>query len=413
MSGFASPPRGTRWHAWLAPALLLGAISACDDQQAGPAGPDDPASVSGHVTKGPVAEASVTLHAFAADGLPGGILGGPWLTASDGSWSAPPSSDPSLLAATGGHYLDEATATDVPMGTTRLLGYTTDGSGEVTPCTHTLAIAAAERIRADGLGPATAWSEVVAAFVTAFGFDPTSATPAGTGSTAGRTHQVLLGGISRLLAESDALAALSGAETADLVVALAEDLSNGRLDGTTAGGEPLLVETDLGDAPWPALDPEGIGVLVDAANDYAASTAGLGDIVLGPATLDFGDPDAGSGSGSVSLSGPGTVDLPVTELAPIAFLREEDTLQWSFNDGEGFALQIGVVRSGSDPGRASVVAVAAQLAGVSRFWSQVAQGSFVPGVTMEAESAAFTNVTLPPGAAGTELPIQIDGSLGP
>jgi hypothetical protein len=410
-------PRPGAWPLVIA-LVSLWLLAACSgDDNGGPTQPAQPQTVSGQVTKGPVAGASVAVHAVAASGAPGAVIGGPWTTDTQGAWSGEipgGSSGPLLVVATGGSYVDEASSATVMLGDGQLQGYVTGAASQVTPYTHMLVRAAQERIASRGESPAVAWAVVNARFQAAFGFDPSLTAPALSGSTAARTYLALLGGICGLLADHPALDDLAGADPFDLVLAFAADLADGLLDGLDAAGEAIVVAIGSESVAWPALDPAGIGPLVDAVNAWAAATEGLGDIELGAIDLDFSDPPAGSGSGALIFSGPGAAPLPQTTFTPTVFTANEVALAWAIASAE-FSAQVGVTYAPGNPSAASIVMVSVATSGNSFGWQASIFGTQdpgVPGVAIDGQTVTFTNVILPP-FPGTASPLTVNGQLGP
>lgn len=415
-----SPHRLSQRAGWPLASALVGLVllAACGgDDDSGSTRPAQPQMVAGQVTKGPVFGASVTAHAIATGGVPGAVIGGPWTTDAVGAWSGEipgKSSGPLLIVVTGGSYVDEASSATVTLGGGQLLGYATGAESQVTPYTHTLVRAAQERIASRGETPAVAWAVVIARFQAAFGFDPSLTAPAPGGSTAARTYLALLGGISELLADHPALDDLDGAGAFDLVLALAADLADGTLDGLDAAGQAILVDVDGESFAWPALDPAGIGPLVDAVNAWAAATEGLGDIELGEVDWDFSDPPAGSGSGALIFSGPGAGDLPQATFTPTVFTANEAALAWASASAE-YSAQIGVTYAPDNPDAASIVMVTVSMPGSSFGWQASIFGTpdpAVAGVSIDGQTVTFTDVILPP-SPGTASPLTVNGQLGP
>lgn len=398
------------------PWMLVGALSlfllvGCGDDD--PSAPAGPTPISGQVTKGVVANSSVTVHEIGSDGLPASLVAGPFSTDAAGQWSGElPAgvAGPFLIVATGGSYVDEATGTTVNLGASRLLGYSAHGSGQVTPYTHGLALAAAADISA-GSGVAAAWDHFVSRFESAFGFDPTTTAPGAAGSVGARTYLALLGGISELLANDPGLGGVSGAEDFDLVLALAADLSDGLLNGLDAEGEPVLVSTGSGEVSWPALDAVGIAALVDAINDFAAATEGLGDIVLDDIDLDFDGGGVGSGGGSVTFGGPGASLLSQTTFTPLTYSGNLLSLAWA-TASQSFSAQIGVSQSPNDASRSNLVTVTVQMPGQAYGWSVLTfePGVYVQGVTISGDDVIFDGAVLP-GTTNTELSLTVNGTL--
>lgn len=393
--------------------ILLPACGGDDD----PASPSGPRAVSGTVTKGPVADAALSIHVIGADGSLGEAVAGPYITDASGAWSGEfPAGrqGPFLLVATGGSYTDEATGGSVDLGTEQMLSYSAKGSGQVTPYTHTLSIAAAAQIGAGSTSPSEAWTNVIATFQAAFGFDPTTTRPSLSGTESQRTYLALLGGLSELLDGNAALSGLAGAEPIDLVLALVADLSDGALDGLDASGGALSIDTGSGTVLWPSLDPTGLGVLVDAINAFAAGVTELQDIVLGQVDLDFGGGSTGEGSGSVTFSGSGVGLVAINPFAPQGFSANESSLAWAGATAGG-AVSIGVSKSPFDATRATLLSVSsAPGGGVGYGWSIFVfeQGESIPGVSISGNTVTFSDVVVP-GTANTDQSVTMNGTLGP
>lgn len=390
--------------------LALALFVACGGSSDGPSGPAQPIPVSGKFVKGPVAGATITLHAMTTAGTPGAVRGGPFTTDASGEWSGEltaGTSGPFLIVATGGSFVDEASAATVQVGATQFLGYSSTGSGIVTPFTQALAAAAQAR----GGSASAAWASVITSFETAFGFDPTATTPALGGGTDGQTYFALLGGLSNLLDSNPALSGLASAETIELVRALATDIADGKLDGLDASGASIAVSTGGGMTNWPALDASGIGALIDAVNSWAATVAGLEEFSLDPTDLDFNPGGSGTGSGSLTFSGPAAALLASSSFVPIGFSANEGALAWSASIGTNSLVSIGVGRSTTDPSRATLATVTSTDGATSYGWSLFAFENGVAGITVDGNTVTFDNVTLP-ATVGTQLALTISGQLG-
>ncbi len=247
-------------------------------------GPTGPASkqVSGLVTKAPVSGAIVSVFAINTNGRPGARAAGPVNTASDGTWtvSVPTNQgDDLLVVSTGGAYTDEATGHAESFGgEDQLTGRLDLRSGTpfvvVSPFTQALDGAARARI-ATGTGVREAWDDVTAEMLLALGFDATRTIPAtGDGATDGeKRYAAFLGGISTLV-HDDALLAAAVTESGmgQIIVLLADDFSDGILDGRDAQGNALRRAVPGGtDEGFPGIDTEGVKPLAAATKTYASA----------------------------------------------------------------------------------------------------------------------------------------------
>ncbi|MDH5525903.1 MAG: hypothetical protein OEY97_01180 [Nitrospirota bacterium] len=148
----------------------------------------------------------------------------------------------------------------------------------VTPLTHLLAGSAGARgNRMEALGRRLSEG---------LGFDPFTTLPADPAdahaSEGERRYAALLGGISKMIAaRGTALAAVGLADTPafERVIALTEDLRDGKLDGLDADGRVILVGDGHGGVTgWPGFDPAGLDALRQAAEAYGVP---LGLLVSG------------------------------------------------------------------------------------------------------------------------------------
>lgn len=245
-------------HAWsiLGVALLSGCGSSVSVPPMRAAG-----MITGTVALGPVAGATVT--AYAGDGS--AVLGVAQ-TDSGGHYavtlSAP--SQTVLLAATGGHYREEASGAGVQLGASDVLyAYTPYVSGQtavaaITPFTH-LAVALARYLESQGTPLATAAIEANAALDRQLGFDAVATQPldvadpmnADTQLTPGLTYGFLLAAISQWTQQAQPLAEPAGVTAApfDSIDWSQQVYQDMRLDGTLNGqgtdGAAHLASTPL------------------------------------------------------------------------------------------------------------------------------------------------------------------------
>lgn len=292
--------------------IALAASMGCSDDSSptGGGGSGNPITVGGTATKGAIDGASVDLFQFTSTGGQGTKVAGPFTTDASGAWSGEVpagTSGPLLVVATGGSYTDEATSQTVNVGSSLNGILLSGGVGNATPVTHAMVKNMQARI-ASGASLGTAAAGVVAAMTAALGYDPTAADASpvtqvsSASSTPTEAYAVLLGGVSQLLASPPT--GFSGADTWDMVVGVADDLSSGVLDGMDAFG--AQVQVDPGDGSpiaWPSSGSSGIDALVNAANAWATANS-LGTIPS-PDLTDFSDTSnggGGGGDGQVSVS---------------------------------------------------------------------------------------------------------------
>jgi len=266
------------------PVLLITLLACgCSDDQ----GPElQPKDVSGYVIKGPVGGASVEIRTIGPDGRPDALVAGPVQTAANGSWSAtiPDGQDKRLLVvARGGEYTDEATEATVELTSEQeLVGYLNTAVADiaiVTPLTHAIHLGAARLIGDQDMGVGAAWDARCEAFED-LAFDPLTTVPGAAGSAAEERYAAFLAGFCTL-AQDPQLAGLGG-NAFDVVAALSEDLSDGKLDARGPAGSEVLV----GGEPLPAMDAAGVTALVDAAEEAAGTDDLWGTVIIDPLVVD-------------------------------------------------------------------------------------------------------------------------------
>ncbi|MGH7682285.1 MAG: hypothetical protein ACRENN_09910, partial [Candidatus Eiseniibacteriota bacterium] len=263
----------------LACAVFLGTfLGGCgsDDSPTQPPAPT-PTSVGGNVSKAPIAGATINIHKINSDGSIGALVAGPFTTDANGNWTGtlPPSaSGPYVMVSTGGSYVDEASgATVSPAAGQDLYGILQGTASQVTPLTHATFLAAQARVTG-GATLSTAISSATASSTAAFGFNFATTAPSDSATAAAnaKAYAALLGGLSTLLEANPVLASVSTALQMDLVLALAKDMADGKLDGLDALGAAILVPLQpSGTAALPALSASDLSAWLIAANAYAAS----------------------------------------------------------------------------------------------------------------------------------------------
>lgn len=247
------------------------AIAGCGDGGGGDSssggGGSSNAALSGLVSKGPVAGATLNIFQMDAAGqATGAAVAGPITTAADGSWSVSiPSSVPRplLVVATGGTYTDEATGGTVTAGEMNSLLPTGADTVAVTPVSELLVRSTRKHL---GDNPTASLDDALSAgreklnSVLGVSFDPLSAVPstASGASDDALQYAAILGGLSEL-ANSNAPAA----DPFAAVMALAEDGSDGTLDGLVDGAGAVAID---GGGSLAAIND---GDLVSAIGDFA------------------------------------------------------------------------------------------------------------------------------------------------
>ncbi len=264
--------------------------------------------LQGIVMKGPVEASAVRLHTIQADGSRGSLLvdGGPFKTEQSpndplpGRWGAPgvDASVPLIVVARGGSYVDEGTQGTVKLLDREILGFKAPFSNPavaVTPITHALLLQAKSQMLS-GVAPADALKQVLTAASDSFGFNVVETQPRNplqppvNLTKEQKNYTALLGGLSNLLDPASNLKLIpfqQNVNSIDLVVAFAEDLADGNLDGKglDANGNVLnaIPINDIDGAKvanFPALTTaaNGIDVLFNAAYAWAQNSANLSTV---------------------------------------------------------------------------------------------------------------------------------------
>lgn len=243
--------------------------------------------VSGLVSKGPVAGATINVYRLGADGTPGARVAGPIETGADGSWSVQIDASvprPLAVVSSGGTYTDEATGNPVTAG--ELNSFLPDGSDTVavTPLTDLLVQVTRNHLAANPGADVDAGLDAARdtlASVLAVGFDPLTVVPANPEDTTGASSDALayaavLGGLSEM-----ANTVAPGTDPFAVIQALVTDMTDGSIDGQADGAAVPLGETDL-DVSGASLN-DSIADFTTANQDFAAvavyvaSFASVGD----------------------------------------------------------------------------------------------------------------------------------------
>lgn len=239
-------------------------------------------NIEGVSSKGPIAEATINIYRIEANGDRGELVAGPYTTAADGSWNTDddlPTGGPFEVVSTGGYYTDEATDTEVVLADDDelsgiIVASDTNIEVAITPLTHAALLTAKHSITNFGMSASDAVRHAIGDMQASLGFDVTTTLPPAIDDLASKTssqklYSAILGGISELSADSDITDTLSAAGKFDIAIALAQDLSNGKLDGSDINGNQITVLVDDSDIDLPTLDANGITPLIDATNSFA------------------------------------------------------------------------------------------------------------------------------------------------
>ena len=245
-------------------------------------------NIEGISSKGPIAEATINIYRIESDGSRGELAAGPYTTNEDGTWSTDddlPSGGPFEVVSTGGYYLDEVTDTEVVIGNDNELSgiiVSSDSDIEVaiTPLTHAALITAKHSIANFGMSASDAIRHAIGDMQSSLGFDVTTTLPPAIDDLSSTTsnqklYTAILGGISELSTDTDIADVLSGASKFDIAIAIAKDISDGKLDGFDINGSQITVNVDDTPLDIPVLDANGITPLNEATNTFADATEGL------------------------------------------------------------------------------------------------------------------------------------------
>lgn len=400
--------------------VLAPFLSGCGDDD-NPTAPPGPTPASGNVNKAPIAGASVTIHQLNADGsINPAVVAGPFTTDAIGNWSGnipAGATGPFVMVSTGGTYTDEATGIFVTIpGTQEMYGIYQSGACAVTPLSHSTYLATVDLI-AGGETLNGAITQATSSSTTPFGFSFTTTTPSdGTAATTNqKKYAALLGGLSVLMDTNAALAPFVSTPRMDLVLALAADMADGKLDGLDLNGAAIQVPTDATGttfAALPALSAAGLSAWLTAANTYAFSIPALAAITFNVNTAwnpsAGGGGGGGGGSGTLAFSGSATGTGPLganTTFTPDAAYVYQGT-QYVWTDNATGVEITAVTGSGN-----SIATIYAILPGTpsSVVWS--AYDSNGPtGATVSGTDVNFVNSTLTE-LGGTFTVLIMNGSL--
>jgi hypothetical protein len=411
------------------PLLIFALLGACllwggcgDDSN--PAKPAQPTPASGNVNKAPIVGATVTIHKINSDGsIDPAVVAGPFTTDAFGNWSGTipaGQSGPFVMVSTGGTYTDEATGNSVTIPADRpLYGIYTSGACAVTPLTHATFLAMQRQVTL-GATLSNAISQAIGSSTTAFGFSFTTTTPSDAlaATTNQKKYAALLGGLSELIDANPAFTpTFDNTLPIDLVIAIARDMTDGKLDGLDASGAAIQVPTDptgTTTAPLPALSATDLSAWITEANTYAALTPTLTGITFptnvtwNPSNLGGGGGGGGSGSVGIQVI-TGSLTLPTNTITPdTSYVFAGTQLVWDDRVNE---LEITVVLADQNlyPGKVETVYVVYYGVTPSVVWNAFSI-SGVSGIALSGNTITFTNANIPELTSGGTA-IRLNGSL--
>ncbi len=393
--------------------LAIGLVAGCGDDN--PTKPPAPTPIGGNVNKAPIVGASVTVHHLNADGsINPTVVAGPFTTDANGNFSgSPPSgSGPFAMVSTGGTYTDEATGNPVTVPAGReLYGIYQSGSCAVTPLSHATYLAMTDLVDG-GASVSAATTQAIATSTTAFGFNFTTTTPSdASGATANqKKYAALLGGLSTLLDANPALSTFSATPKFDLVLALSQDMADGKLDGTDASGNAIQVPTDATGttfAALPALSATDLSAWLTAANTYAAGVTTLSGIVFNVNTVWNPSATGGGGgsSGTVAFTGTGAAYMPATTATPDTSYNYQ-RIQWVWKDRARGIEITGVL---SSAGGNSIQTLYVVSTSPSHVWNNSTFNDLT-GISVSNGTVTFTNCVVHDLSGGTG-DMTLNGSL--
>ncbi len=282
--------------------LLSGCLSDGDTVSGQPVvtpGTGGSASVtaSGVLMKGAISNADITIHIPNTDGSIGTQIAGPFITNANGQWSGVlpfGSSGILLVKSSGGVYTDEATGNNISIGTNKgfvgVLDLSASTNAALTPWSYATYLAAKAGIVSSF---ENAIRDAALDATTSLGFNPLSTIlkdPAGsqaTATTAEKRYAALTAAFSQLVQDkATSLTAFNNSSPFDLIFGLAQDVSDGKLDGTDAAGNAVQIPIPSGTAGSPALaivfiEDTGISSLGVSADNFINKTSSLSGFAIG------------------------------------------------------------------------------------------------------------------------------------
>jgi hypothetical protein len=398
--------------------VFLGVLlQGCSDSDS-PTTPAGPTAVGGHVSKGPIAGATVNLHAIQTDGTPGAVAAGPFTTDASGNWTGeiPVGGPvgPFVISSVGGTYRDEYFPIDVSPGPGQTLyGLYKGNPSLVTPLTHATYIGM-QYLVAGNTSVTDAIAQATASSVAAFGFDFATTVPrkTATATTAEKQYAALLGGLSWLLDDNAALVGFQAAFPFGITLGISRDMADGRLDGLDPFGNPIEVSTGSGTlaAPLPALDEDDLSAWLNSANLYASTQPSLGGISFNPSLVWASAGPLRVDTCAVVFLGTGAQLLPEECFDVYSSQRLDDQSLW--NDAPD-DVQIVVIPVDLGSNLISTI----QVTGPTAVWSATNPAGIF-GASRSGGVVTFTDVALPQMVSGgTSRPLGggttliLDGQL--
>lgn len=310
-----------------------------------PDAPTATSAITGSVTKGPVNGASVSLFSVDANGdKSGSAVAGPFETDLQGRWAAdiPDSlARPLLVESTGGIYDDEATGVSVTVGDRVLRSFLTEGqtTAPVTPLTEAVVKGAVKALAENN--DATLDSAIIAsveAVQSTFGtsFDVLTDVPDINGSDPEAVkYALVLGGLSTLANDNLSGASATEYDALDKVDAISDDLSDGKLDGSSSGTAiTVIAETETSPLTSSALSTSIGTFAVSESSSLETFLISVGTVVEG-----------GSASLSDVLAFSGDVvelDLTPSENFALDAVTDNNCDGWQLN---GDVITVGPIRA--------------------------------------------------------------------
>jgi len=216
---------------------------------------DDDSTVSGTATKGPIDSATVSVYVLNSDGTRGALLGSA-ATDADGNYSLNVSYTGSVaVVITGGSYVDEATGDTVTLSSSDELVTLLDSvatSGLNVAVTALTTIAADQAIANAGSGIETAIAAANSSVASGFGIsgmditsvipvDPTDPVALASATPASLAYGIVMAAMTQLAVDNS----VAAADVITLIKAMADDYSDGTMDGSTASDGGLNTATAM------------------------------------------------------------------------------------------------------------------------------------------------------------------------
>jgi hypothetical protein len=303
--------------------------------------------------------------------------------------------------------VDEASGATVTITAGQeLYGILQGTASQVTPLTHATFLAMEARVT-NGATLSNAITDATAASTAAFGFNLATTAPADSAAATvnAKAYAALLGGLSTLIEANPALGTVSTALPMNLILALAKDMADGKLDGLDALGAAIMVPLQpSGTAALPALSATDLSAWLTAANAYAASEPTLAGVSFNTNLVwnPSGNNSSNGSGGTITFTCSGTT-CPGFNSANLDS-NYTHTGAYVFNDRASH-VQVQVVPGTINPGTAQTVYFVLG----STVWA--AHGvSGVAGVTISGGQTTFTDCATEE-LLGSTSQIVINGTL--